>query len=160
MSQFRTPQAMYAAKRKARRFAVQGIYEWQMSGNPAHEIEARTRADNAMHKVDLTYYHELLTQVIQQVQSLDSLIQSVIDRELNTLDAVELATLRLGTYELREHLEIPYRVVLDEAIELAKHFGGADSHKYINGVLDQLAGKLRSAEKQQSSKGDKRQTNA
>lgn len=145
-----TLQATYAAKRKARRFAVQGIYEWQMSHNPVHEIEARTRADNAMHKVNLGYYHELLTQVVANSASLDELLIPVLDRELTALDGVELATLRLGAYELQEHLEIPYRVVLDEAIELAKHFGGADSHKYINGVLDRLATTLRAAEKQQA----------
>ena len=145
-----TLQAAYAAKRKARRFAVQGIYEWQMSHNPVHEIEARTRADNAMHKVDLGYYHELLTQVVANSASLDELLIPVLDRELTALDGVELATLRLGAYELQAHLEIPYRVVLDEAIELAKHFGGADSHKYINGVLDRLATTLRAAEKQQA----------
>lgn len=146
-----TLQAVYAAKRKARRFAVQGIYEWQMSHNPVHEIEARTRSENAMHKVDLGYYHELLTQVIADREQLDTLLLPVLDRELKALDGVELATLRLGAYELRDHLEIPYRVVLDEAIELAKHFGGADSHKYINGVLDRLASTLREAEKQQNS---------
>lgn len=145
-----TLQAAYAAKRKARRFAVQGIYEWQMSQNPVHEIEARTRIDNAMHKVDLPYYHELLTEVIAHHEALDTLLIPVLDREVSALDGVELATLRLGAYELKEHLEIPYRVVLDEAIELAKHFGGADSHKYINGVLDRLAQSLRAAEKQQA----------
>lgn len=138
----------YAAKRKARRFAVQGIYEWQMTKNPPHEIEARTRAENAMHKVDIGYYHELLSQVVQQHTELDSLLAPVIDREIASLDGVELATLRLGVYELKHHLEVPYRVVLDEAIELAKHFGGADSHKYVNGVLDRLAHSLRQAEKQ------------
>ena len=145
-----TLQATYAAKRNARRFAVQGIYEWQMSHNPMHEIEARTRAENAMHKVDLSYYHELLTQVITNHEALDALLVPVLDREINALDGVELATLRLGAYELKEHLEIPYRVVLDEAIESAKHFGGADSHKYINGVLDRLSTTLREAEKQQA----------
>ncbi|GAB3051120.1 transcription antitermination factor NusB [Acinetobacter apis] len=143
-----TLQAAYAAKRKARRFAVQGIYEWQMTHNPAHQIEARTRAENAMHKVDLNYYHELLTEVIADHQALDLLLADVLDRDLDLLDGVERATLRLGAYELRNHVEIPYRVVLDEAIELAKHFGGADSHKYINGVLDRLAQNLRQAEKQ------------
>ena len=145
-----TLQAAYAAKRKARRFAVQGIYEWQMSHNPVHEIEARTRVENAMHKVDLGYYHELLTAVIANHEALDALLVPVLDRELSALDGVELATLRLGAYELKDHLEVPYRVVLDEAIELAKHFGGADSHKYINGVLDRLSSKLRKAEKQQA----------
>lgn len=140
----------YAAKRKARRFAVQGIYEWQMSGNPVHEIEARTRSDNAMHKVDIGYYHELLSQIVQQHEELDEILMPALDRELDALDGVELATLRLGAYELKNHLEIPYRVVLDEAIELAKHFGGTDSHKYINGVLDRVAQQLRQAEKQQA----------
>ena len=144
-----TLQAIYAAKRKARRFAVQGVYEWQMSHNPVHEIEARTRAENAMHKVDLNYYHELLTQIVAEHETLDELLIPVLDREIDALDGVELATLRLGAYELRHHAEIPYRVVLDEAIELAKHFGGADSHKYINGVLDRLAHVLREAGKQQ-----------
>lgn len=145
-----TLQATYAAKRKARRFAVQGIYEWQMTRNPVHEIEARTRAANAMHKVDLNYYHELLIEVVANSDVLDALLAPVLDRELGALDGVEMATLRLGAYELKEHLEIPYRVVLDEAIELAKHFGAADSHKYINGVLDRLAQSLREAEKQQA----------
>lgn len=140
----------YAAKRKARRFAVQGIYEWQMSGNPVHEIEARTRAENAMHKVDIGYYHELLSRVISEREGLDEVLIPALDRELAALDGVELATLRLGAYELKHHLEIPYRVVLDEAIELAKHFGGADSHKYINGVLDRVATQLRQTEKQQA----------
>ena len=139
----------FAAKRKARRFAVQGLYEWQMTGNPVHDIEARTRADNAMHKVDISYYHQLLTQVIQHVAALDELIKPLIDRDLVALDGVELATLRLGTYELRDRLEVPYRVVIDEAIELAKHFGATDSHKYVNGVLDRLAQQLRAAEKNQ-----------
>ena len=101
-----------------------------------------------MHKVDLSYYHELLTRVVEESDILDELLKPVLDRDLNALDGVELATLRLGAYELRDHAEIPYRVVLDEAIELAKHFGGADSHKYVNGVLDRLAQTLRQAEKQ------------
>lgn len=138
----------YAAKRKARRFALQGLYEWQMTGNPVHEIEARTRAENAMHKVDIAYYHELLSQIIGSVNVLDELLKPVLDRDIAALDGVELATLRLGTFELRDHLEVPYRVVIDEAIELAKHFGATDSHKYVNGVLDRLAKTLRADEKQ------------
>lgn len=140
-------QRSYAMKRKARRFAVQGIYEWQLSGNLPHEIEARTRADNAMHKVDLNYYHELLSRVIADHAALDQLMIHILDRDTKQLDPIELAILRLSTYEMRDHLEIPYRVVIDEAIELAKHFGGTDSHKYINGVLDKMASQLRADEK-------------
>lgn len=140
-------QRIYAMRRKARRFAVQGIYEWQLSGNLPHEIEARTRADNAMHKVDLNYYHELLSRVIADHAALDQLMIHILDRDTKQLDPIELAILRLSTYEMRDHLEIPYRVVIDEAIELAKHFGGTDSHKYINGVLDKMASQLRADEK-------------
>ncbi len=100
-----TLQTTYAAKRKARRFAVQGIYEWQMSHNPVHEIEARTGVENAMHKVDLGYYHELLTQVVANHEALDALLVPVLDRDIQALDGVELATLRLGAYELEQHLE-------------------------------------------------------
>ena len=100
--------------------------------------------------MDLGEDHEWLNQVSANHEALDALLVPVLDRELSALDGVELATLRLGAYELKDHLEVPYRVVLDEAIELAKHFGGADSHKYINGVLDRLASKLREAEKQQA----------
>lgn len=138
----------FAAKRKARRFALQGLYEWQMTKNPVHDIEARTRAENAMHKVDIAYYHELLSKIIANVDTLDELLIPVLDRELSALDGVELATLRLGTFELRDRQEVPYRVVIDEAIELAKHFGATDSHKYVNGVLDRLAKTLRQAEKE------------
>ncbi|RYZ82289.1 MAG: transcription antitermination factor NusB, partial [Moraxellaceae bacterium] len=106
-------------------------------------------AENAMHKVDIAYYHQLLSQIIQQVNTLDELLKPVIDRDIGALDGVELATLRLGAFELRDRLEIPYRVVIDEAIELAKHFGATDGHKYINGVLDRLAHQLRAAEKNQ-----------
>lgn len=137
----------FPAKRKARRFAVQGLYEWQMTTNPVHEIEARTRAENAMHKVDIGYYHQLLAGIVHHAEDLDALLVTVLDRDLTALDGVELAILRVGVFELRDRLEVPYRVVIDEAIELAKHFGATDSHKYVNGVLDKLAKTLRSAEK-------------
>ena len=136
----------YPARRKARRFALQGLYEWQMTGNPAHEIEARTRADNAMHKVDVPYYHELLSQVTQRQVELDTLLQPYSDRQLSDLGLVEWSILRVIAYELAHRAEIPWRVLIDEGIELAKHFGATDSHRYINGVLNQLARQLRATE--------------
>ncbi len=138
--------AQQAAQRKARRFALQGLYEWQMTHNHVHEIEARTRADNAMHKVDLPYYHSLLAGIVQDVDAVDELLIPVLDREFSALNGVEQAILRIGTFELRDRLEIPYKVVIDEAIELAKHFGATDSHKYVNGVLDRLSKRLRAVE--------------
>ena len=136
----------YAAKRKARRFAMQGLYEWLLTNNPAHEIEARTRAENHMNKTDVVYYHELLSQTIAHNESLDEILDPAIDRELEALNVVERAILLLSTYEMRERLEIPYAIVIDEGIELAKHFGATDSHKYVNGVLDKIARQLRPEE--------------
>lgn len=136
-----------AARRKARRFALQGLYEWQMSGNPPWEIEARYRAENAMHKVDLDYFHDLLHGVPPEHEALDALFTPHLDRDFSALDPVELATLRIGTYELKHRVDVPYRVVINEGIELAKTFGATESHKYINGILDQLAQTLRQHER-------------
>lgn len=136
-----------SARRKARRFALQGLYEWQLSGNPAHEIEARYRVENAMHKVDLDYFHELLHRIPVEAEALDALFEPHLDRAFAALDPVELATLRIGTYELKHRLDVPYRVVINEGIELAKTFGASESHKYINGVLDKLAAELRKLER-------------
>lgn len=136
-----------SARRKARRFALQGLYEWQLSGNPAHEIEARYRVENAMHKVDLDYFHELLHRIPVEAEALDALFEPHLDRAFAALDPVELATLRIGAYELKHRLDVPYRVVINEGIELAKTFGASESHKYINGVLDKLAAELRKLER-------------
>ncbi len=136
-----------SARRKARRFALQGLYEWQLSGNPSYEIEARYRVENAMHKVDLDYFHELLSRIPTLTETLDALFEPFLDRAFESLDPVELAALRIGTYELKYRLDVPYRVVINEGIELAKTFGASESHKYINGVLDQLAVSLRPHER-------------
>lgn len=136
-----------SARRKARRFALQGLYEWQLSGNPSYEIEARYRVENAMHKVDLDYFHELLSRIPTLTEALDALFEPFLDRAFESLDPVELAALRIGTYELKYRLDVPYRVVINEGIELAKTFGASESHKYINGVLDQLAVSLRPHER-------------
>lgn len=132
-----------AARRKARRFALQGLYEWQMSGNPSYEIEARFRVENAMHKVDLDYLHELLGRIPEVASELDELMTPLLDRAFTSLDPVELAILRIGAYELRHRVDVPFRVVINEGIELAKVFGAAESHRYVNGVLDRLALQLR-----------------
>lgn len=137
-----------AARHKARRFALQGLYEWQLSGNPPFEIEARYRVENAMHKVDLAYFHELLHRVVALVGTLDAAFEPFLDRKATQLDPVERNILRMGSYELIHHIEIPYRIILNEAVELAKDFGATDSYKYVNGILDQLANQVRQAEKQ------------
>ena len=149
----------HAAIRKARRFAMQGLYEWLMTdrrfeqegqrewkANPPHDIAARTRATNAMHTVHLGYYHEMMRDIPEQIDELDALIAAHLDRDISLLDPIEHAILLIGTYELKDHLEVPYKVVLDEAMKLNTHFGATDAHKLINAVLDKLAPQLREVE--------------
>ncbi len=155
----------HTAVRKARRFALQGMYEWLMTdyrfyktketeylGNEPHAIAMRTRQDNAMHTVHLGYYHELMRQIPLQMDELSALIAANADRPLERLDTVEFAVLLIGVYELKYSLHIPYKVVIDEAIELNAHFGATDSYKFINAVMDKLAKQLRSLEVQASNK--------
>lgn len=134
------------AIRKARRFAVQGLYEWLLTKNPSHEIEAHTRAENAMHTVHLGYYHELLSKIIEQSDALIDEINQSLDRPWTRLDKVEQAVLLIGLYEMKYHFEIPYKVVIDEAIQLNTHFGSSDGFKLINVVMDKFAKELRKPE--------------
>lgn len=154
----------HTAVRKARRFALQGIYEWLVTdyrfeqtgmraylGNTPLEIETRTRATNAMHTVHLGYYHELMREIPAKVGELCVLIGSELEgRTLTRLDPIEFAVLLIGAYELQYSLHIPYKVVIDEAIELNAHFGATDGYKLINAVMDKLAKQLRSPEVQAS----------
>lgn len=151
----------HTAIRKARRFAMQGLYEWLVTdrrfdvdgklgwkANAPHDIAARTRATNAMHTVHIGYYHEMMRDIPEQIEALDALISQHLDREVDKLDTVEHAILLIGAYELQNRVEIPYKVVLDEAMKLNNHFGATDAHKLINAVLDKMAGELRAVEVQ------------
>ena len=151
----------HTAIRKARRFVLQGLYEWLMTdhrfeqdnqrdwkANAPHDIAARTRATNAMHTVHLGYYHEMMRDIPEHIDALDALISQHLDRDLDKLDVVEHAILLIGAYELKNRLEVPYKVVLDEAMKLNNHFGATDAHKLINAVLDKMASELRAIEVQ------------
>ena len=164
-----TYKTSHTAVRKARRFAMQGLYEWlvtdrrfDISGklgwkeNAPHDIAARTRATNAMHTVHIGYYHEMMQDIPEQIESLDALISQHLDREVDQLDTVEHAILLIGAYELQNRLEIPYKVVMDEAMKLNNHFGATDAHKLINAVLDRIAIELRSLEVEADTKANKR----
>ena len=159
----------HTAIRKARRFAMQGLYEWLITdrrfdidgklgwkANAPHDIAARTRATNAMHTVHIGYYHEMMRDIPEQIDALDALITQHLDREINKLDTVEHAILLVGAYELQNRLEIPYKVVLDEAMKLNNHFGATDAHKLINAVLDRMAVELRAPEVEADSKANLR----
>ncbi|UTW47596.1 transcription antitermination factor NusB [Bacterioplanoides sp. SCSIO 12839] len=135
-----------AARRKARRFAVQAIYQWQLAGANLAAIEAEFRTDNDMSKVDLEYFHDILHGVPREKADLDKKIEPLLDRRLDELTPVELAILRLGAYEMVHRIDVPYKVVINESVELAKTFGATDGHKYVNGILDKLAQRDRMVE--------------
>lgn len=134
------------AKRRARKSAMQALYQWQMSGQSLSDIEQQFRLEQDMSKVDLDYFHELLHQVPAVLDEVDEVLSKHVDRTIMEVDPVERAILRIGAYELKYRPDIPYRVVLNEAIQLAKQFGATDGHKYVNGILDKLAQDLRSIE--------------
>ena len=134
-----------AARRKARKLAVQAVYSWQLSQYTFNEIEAQFLTDNDTSKVDVDYFLELLRGVGAFYKSLDEAIAPYLDRPISELDPVELAVLRIAAYELRERYDVPYKVAINEAIELAKSFGADDSHRFVNGVLDKAVDALRPA---------------
>lgn len=133
-------------KRRARKLALQALYQWLMSGHELYEIEAQFRVANDMTKVDADYFCRLLHGVPQQVKSLEDNLVPFLDRPIQNLNPIELTVLRLSAFELCYCPEIPYRVVLDEAISLTKEFGSQDGHRYVNGVLNNLARKVRAVE--------------
>lgn len=141
-----TQKASPAMRRKARRFAVQALYQWQLAGANLAQIEAEFRVDNDMSKVDLEYFHDILHGVPREKSELDDKFLPFLDRRLDELTPVELAILRLSTYEMAHRIDVPYKVVINEAVELSKTFGANDAHKYVNGVLDKLAQRERMVE--------------
>ena len=142
-----TPQQqLIARRRKARHYALQALYQWHMARASTRDIDAEFRTDNDFSVVDTEYFQDLLNGVVREVDALDELYAPLLDRKLSELDPIERSLLRMGSFELRERIDVPYRVVINEAVALAKKFGAADSYKYINGVLDRLAQQLRGPE--------------
>jgi len=133
-------------RHRARELAMQGIYEWRLSAKSAALIERATREEKSLGRYDSDFFSQLLRGAIAQHEALAELIEPHLDRKLQELSPVEYAVLLLGAYELVQHPEVPYRVVINEAVELAKTFGGSDGHKFVNGVLDKLAAKVRATE--------------
>lgn len=131
------------ARRKARRLALQAFYQWLLTGDEIISIEKQYLADNDSDGFDVTYFQSILQTVPKQLEKIDSLMQPYLDRPLPEVDPIEKCILRMAILELLEYIEIPYKVVINEALELAKTFGGADSHKFINGILDPIARAVR-----------------
>lgn len=139
-SKSRTP------RHRAREFALQGLYQWLLNGEDAGAIEAHIREAHGFDKADAAHFDALLYGTIRQAGELRTELSPLIDRPLAQVSPIEHVALLIGAYELKNHLEIPYRVVINEAVELTKSFGGIDGHKYVNGVLDKLAASVRSVE--------------
>lgn len=138
--------ATAAQRRKARHFGLQALYQWTLSGATATDIEAEFLVDNDFQHTDGEYFSAVLRGVTTDVGALEELFFPFLDRSLDALDPIERNLLRLGTFELRDRLDVPYRVVISEAVALAKKFGATDSHRYVNAVLDKIARDLRTVE--------------
>lgn len=134
---------MRSARRRAREFALQGLYQWLVAGNEASAIESHLADAPGFGKIDAELFTNLLRGAITDAVSLRALIEPHLDRPLKELSPIEHAILLSAARELRDHVQTPYRVVLNEAIEIAKSYGGTDGYKYVNGVLDRLAPELR-----------------
>jgi N utilization substance protein B len=142
-----------SARRRSREFALQGLYEWLVSGTEAGVIDAHMREQDGFDKADRAHFDALLHGCIAEAVDLDAVLAKFVDRKTTELSPVEHGVLMIGAYELKHCLDIPYRVAINEAVELAKSFGGTDGHKYVNGVLDKAAGLLRTAETQAGPRG-------
>jgi len=130
-------------RRKARELAVQAVYSWQISQNSVNDIEVNFITDNSKRRFDIEYFQQLLRGVTSNVSELDLAISPHVDRPIDDIDHVEKAILRVAVFELSDCQDVPYRVVINEAIELAKSFAADDSHKFVNGVLDKAVKLIR-----------------
>jgi N utilization substance protein B len=135
-----------STRRRSREFAVQGLYQWQLTGKDPVLIATELAESDEFSRCDVPYFRTLLNGAIDNSQELESQMRPFLDRPASELSPIERGILLLGGYELMRELEVPYRVVINEAVELAKSFGGTDGHKYVNGVLDKLAPRLREIE--------------
>lgn len=137
---------MSNARSRARRAAMQALYQWDVSGEDVREVEAQFIAEQDLSKADIPYFQTLLHEIPAHLHEVDEAVAPLLDRPIRELDPVERAILRIGAYELLYHPEIPFRVIINEGVELAKTFGADQSHKYVNGVLDKVAHRLRASE--------------
>lgn len=139
---------MKSSRRRSREFALQGLYQWQLAGTDPLTIAQQLGEAEGFSKIDVEYFNTLLNGAVAQAAEMELLITPLLDRSYKSLSPVERGILLLASFEFLACPEVPYRVVINEAIELAKSFGGTDGHKYVNGVLDKMAMQLRAPEVQ------------
>ena len=138
--------AAKSQRRRSRELALQGVYQWLIAGGEPQAIDEQLREHEGYDKCDSVHFDALLRGSIESAATLDAALARHVDRKTSELSPVEHAVLMLGTYELAHCLDIPYKVAINEAVELAKAFGGTDGHRYVNGVLDKVAADLRPVE--------------
>ncbi len=138
--------ARRTSRRRSREFALQGLYQWQLAGTDAATIEQQMSTAHGFEQTDRSYFSALLAGAIREAQQLEQSLQPYLDRKCAELNPVEHAILLIAAYELENQPDVPYRVVINEAVELAKSYGGTDGFKYVNGVLDKLAADKRPRE--------------
>lgn len=134
------------ARSNARRLAMQALYQHQIGDDHWKTLRAQFHQDTEFNRVDPEYFDELLEHCVEREQEFSELLQPHFDRPADQIDPVERAILLIGCYELKERLDIPYRVVINEGVEIAKRFGASDAHRYVNAILDRTAGELRKVE--------------
>lgn len=137
---------MSFARAKARKLAMQALYQWQLTGDNLGDIDEQFRTEYSMRKVDVAYFQQLVHEIPKVVGELNDTIAPLLNRRVDEIDPTEHAILWIGAYEMCHQLDIPYRVVINEAIELSKNYGAEDSHKLVNAVLDKLAHEYRRSE--------------
>ena len=147
------PAAPKSTRRRSREVALQGLYEWLLSGAEASVIEAHMREQEGFDKIDTAHFDALLHGCIAEAADLDAVLSRHVDRKTTELSPIEHGVLMIGAYELKHCIDVPYKVAINEAVELAKSFGGTDGHKYVNGVLDKAALDLRPVEVQAARAG-------
>ena len=135
-----------STRQKARDLALQAIYQWQFNPVPASNLETQMLFEINQKKTDVEFFSDLIRGTLRHCEQLDAQMLPFLDRKITELNPIELAVMRLAIYELMYRLDVPYKVVINEALELAKKFGSTEGHKYVNGVLDKVATKLRVAE--------------
>lgn len=136
----------FSPRTLSRRVALQALYQWQLNASSMHDITKQFNEKNRLDGADLDLYNDLVNGVTNSADLLDELYGEYLDRKISLINPVEKTILRIGTFELKNSVSIPYKAVINEAVELAKSFGAEDGHKYINGILDKLAKSLRAVE--------------
>jgi len=133
-------------RHNARQCALQALYQWQLSGTPIEEIEVQFIKYHVTKKVDLEYFKEIILGVVKTQHEIDNYISKFIERSIHEVDPIELSVLRIATYEFLKRLDVPYKVIINEGLELVKKFGSIEGYKFINSVLDRIARQLRAHE--------------